>query len=276
MGFFEAIVLGVVQGLSEFLPISSSGHLVVFQNILTPGPHSIVFDLAVHVGTVTSILTLYARSLIEILRDSFHTVRTKQPTHGFKLVLLIVLANIPTAIIGFGFKDTFEEMFSSLTTVAICFSITGFLLWQTRGKNTDSDMQTTDMKNLEGMQTLTWSRALFIGLAQGMAIAPGISRSGSTIAAAILSGVDRKIAALFSFMMSIPAILGASIIELKDVSMENHVVWPILIAGFTAAYLSGLFGLAVVLRFVKKGRLEIFSYYLWMLSAFILVKKFLL
>ncbi len=273
MGIFEAIVLGIVQGLSEFLPISSSGHLVVFQKILTPGPHSILFDLAVHLGTVLSILTLYRKSIQKIFSQAFKSLGTKSSSHGLQLVLFVFVANIPTAIIGFGFKDQFEQLFSNFTAVGVCFFLTGLLLFVTRWKSKSGQMKATQLDDLSGLESMTYGKAIVIGIAQGLAIAPGISRSGSTIAAGILIGVEKSTAALFSFVMSIPAILGASLIELKDFSAQDEISLMPVISGFVAAYLSGLIGLGIVLKFVKKGRLEVFSYYLWALSLFILYKQ---
>ncbi|MEZ4873727.1 MAG: undecaprenyl-diphosphate phosphatase [Bdellovibrionales bacterium] len=273
MEFIDAILLGVVQGLSEFLPISSSGHLVVFQNLLTPGPHSIPFDLALHMGTVFSILTLYASTIKQVIADTLESSRKRTKTPGLQLALYVFIANIPTALIGFGFKDQLKSLFSNLFAVGICFFITGILLWFTKLKSANADMNVNQIQDINGVSSLTWKKSLIIGIVQGLAIAPGISRSGSTIAAAILIGVERKTAALFSFVMSIPAILGAGIIELKDFSPTEEVVISHLVIGFLAAYISGLFGLWVVLKFVKKGRLEVFSYYLWALSVYIIFKQ---
>ena len=270
MGILDAIILGIVQGVSEFLPISSSGHLVLLQNILTPGPHSIMFDLAVHVGTVLSIITVYRKSLFQVLKDVFQAISKRQKNAGLMLAFLVVVANVPTAIIGFGFKDQFESLFSNLTAVGIGFFVTGVLLFLTKKKSGPENDKALDMHDFSGVGNLNIWRALLIGVAQGMAIAPGISRSGSTIAAALLAGVDRKTAAMFSFILSIPPILGASLLELKDATAQGEMQMTVMLAGFFFAYVSGLIGLKVILKFVKKGRLEIFSYYLWALSAYII------
>lgn len=269
MDWLSSIIIGIVQGLTEFLPVSSSGHLVLSQKLLGMKEHSIVLDLAVHLGTLLSVFTVYFSTIKKTFADTIKTMQTRINNTGFYLITMVIVGSIPTAIMGFGLKSYFEMMFSNLTSVAICFFITGILLYLTKNRSASSKMTIVKHMIDEKVYEITYLKAFLIGVAQGFAIAPGISRSGTTIAAGILLGVDRSVAAMFSFMLSMPAILGASLLQFKDVeSWSSDLVSSLLIGGLVA-YVAGLIGLKLVLRFVDKGRLEVFSFYLWALSAYL-------
>lgn len=269
MDFLQAVVLGVVQGLTEFLPVSSSGHLVLFQKFLGIQEHSLIFDVAVHLGTLASVVTVYFKFIKETTVSGMQSLKTKTMSSELKLILFIVAATIPTAIIGLSFKSTFEALFSNITAVGVCLVITGFLLLLTRGKGSATQLNGKAFLgfSIEDLNTLSWQKAVLIGLAQAGAIAPGISRSGTTIAIAILLGLPRNLAALFSFMLAIPAILGAGVLQLKDITHLDSQDLMGLGVGFIVAYLAGLAGLLGILHFVKKGRLEVFTVYLWILGG---------
>ncbi|MCB0343387.1 MAG: undecaprenyl-diphosphate phosphatase [Pseudobdellovibrionaceae bacterium] len=264
MDIFQSIFLGIVQGLTEFLPISSSGHLVIFQELLGVEQHSIAFDVAAHLGTVLTVITLYFATVRQMLWEVITYPSHRRFTPGIKLMLLIVVGSVPTAIIGLSLKDMFESLFSNLLAVGIFLTITGLILFLTRNKARIS--RHIDVHSLEDVKAMHYWQAALIGVAQGMAIAPGISRSGSTIAAGLALGIDRKTTALFSFMLSLPAIMGAGLLQLRHITSWDHQVLLSLGVGFLTAYLSGLMGLWGILYFVKKGRLEYFSYYLWVVG----------
>ncbi|MBT4760508.1 MAG: undecaprenyl-diphosphate phosphatase [Bdellovibrionaceae bacterium] len=272
MEIFQSIILGIVQGLTEFLPVSSSGHLVVFQKLLALKEHSLIFDIAVHLGTLLSIFTLYHKPITTIFSSFFKSLKSRSLNEGSYFLMMMVVASVPTAIIGFSLKDLFEQLFSSLLWVGVFFIVTGIVLKLTQKKSMSSEsMSFTDFKDI---QKISFKQALLIGLAQGAAIAPGISRAGSTIAMGILSGLDRKTAALFSFLISVPAILGASLLQFKDVTSWDGDFLTVLLIGGASSYVSGLFGLWFLLKFVKKGRLEVFSYYLWLLGLGVVIFHF--
>lgn len=264
LNWIQAFFLGVVQGLTEFLPVSSSGHLVVFQKILEVDNNSLVFDVAVHLGTLLSVVTVYRSQIWKILKDLFAYFKNRQINQGVHLFVVVVIGSIPTALIGFTLKDLFESLFSNLFAVGLFFCVTGVLLFLTRGRTLASAKD--DFSDLSGIEKVTIKQALIIGVAQGAAIAPGVSRSGTTIATGILLGVPRKIAALFSFMLSIPAVMGAALLQLKDVANLDEGFLVSLSVGLVVSYFAGLVGLSGVLHFVKKGRLEVFSVYLWILG----------
>lgn len=262
MNWLQALILGIIQGLTEFLPVSSSGHLVIFQKILGVLEHSLELDLAVHMGTLLSVLTYYRKDIALILKDLFKGATHKQVTPGVKLSFFVIAGSIPTALIGFTFKDQFKELFSNLTAVGIFLCVTGLLLLLT--KKAKSEHLSLDKMDIS-LPTMTLKRALLIGLAQGAAIAPGISRAGSTIGVALLSGVSRSDAARFSFLLSIPVIAGAAILELKDIALLSHSSLHLWVGLFTA-YLVGLFALSVVVKVVHSGKIHLFSVYLFIVG----------
>lgn len=266
LDYLQALLLGVVQGLTEFLPVSSSGHLVLSQKWLGIQNHSIEFDVAAHLGTLASIFTVYRGFLLSNIKMVF-----SRPYGLFqgnkKLLRMVVYASIPTGVIGLLLKDSFESLFSNILGVGVCLSFTGAILMFSRRDekvNGDRDFLNFSSKDLV---PLTWKIAVAIGFVQALAIAPGISRSGITIASGVLLGLPQNVAALFSFMISIPAILGAGILQFKDLESFEPEMLVNLGVGFLVAYLTGVIGLKIVLSYVKKGRLHFFSYYLWALSA---------
>lgn len=266
----ESFILGIFQGLTEFLPVSSSGHLVLVQDLLGLPGQSLAFNIAAHIGTLCSIFVIYRNILYRILLAVLKYPKTKVYSAEIHLALMAVVASVPTGIVGLGFKDFFESLFSNLNAVAICFLITGGLLLLTRFRKSPqgSVLDFTDFSSLQ-LSDFTWKKAFMIGLAQSFAIAPGISRSGSTISAGLLLGLPRSLAALFSFVISIPAIAGAGLIELRHVEMSASVLSPLLL-GFFVSFVSGLVGLSLILKFVKNGKLEIFTVYLWPLGFWLL------
>lgn len=271
MDLLQAVILGIVQGITEFLPISSSGHLVVLQRWLGIEQHNLAFDLAAHLGTLLSVLTVYHRLVRRLTLEVFRWPFQRKITPEIQLIGLVFIASLPTALMGFFFKDFYTGLFSSLRAVGFLFILTGGLLLLTRGRGGDDAR--LELDNLQGLSLITWKKALLIGVAQGVSIAPGISRSGATIATALLAGLPKNTAAMFSFMMAIPAILGASFLELKDVDWSESTV-SALVVGFLVSYISALIGLKLILHVVRKGRLELFTGYLWVLGILVVVWSF--
>ncbi len=269
MSYLDAIILGVVQGLTEFLPISSSGHLVVVQKLLGIEQHDIAFDVAAHLGTLCAILTIYyalAKRLIIALFNPRQCLSGSSPEG--RLIQMIFWGSLPTAVIGLGFKHQFESLFTNLKFVGTGFIITGLVLLLSKLKG-GAHMNKVQVQNLDGIEKIDWWKAMLIGVAQGLAIAPSISRSGSTIIAGLLLGLPGATAAMFSFMLSLPAVAGAAVLELKDVAWESSRI-GLLATGLITAYLAGVVGLWGTLQVVKKGRLEVFTIYLVALGIFIL------
>ncbi|NYE57063.1 undecaprenyl-diphosphate phosphatase [Carboxydothermus ferrireducens] len=254
MNLFQALILGLVQGLTEYLPVSSSGHLVLLQKIFGLKENVLLFDILVHLGTLVPLLIIFRDEIWAIIKKPWG-----------RLPLLIIAGTVPTALIGLGFKDFFERLFVSGSTLGIEFIITGLILWL-------AERQKSGRKNLE---KTTFLDAIFVGVAQGLAILPAISRSGLTISGALIRGLNREWAAKFSFLLSIPAILGAAVLDLKNFVEQNANLAGIdlmpFIVGFFAAMLSGYFAVKFMLEILRKGKLTWFSYYVWILGVTILV-----
>ena len=264
-GWLQALILGIVQGLTEFLPVSSSGHLVLAQIWLGDQflflEEAVAFDLVLHVGTLLPVLYYYRRDLVEILSAFTKVSPFDHPggpwgwiqadEHRW-LAFLVVVGTIPTAIMGIALKDTFESLFHDPQPVCIALIFTGFLLMSTRF-----------LERPDGRMRLTLGMALLIGFAQGFAITPGLSRSGTTIAVALLLGIERGQAARFSFLLSIPAILGAVVLVAKDGVTLPAEGTSALVIGFLSAMIVGYLALWMLVALVKRGGLYRFAFYLW-------------
>ena len=244
--------LGLLQGLTEFLPVSSSGHLVLFQQFLGDMGDKLFFDLALHMGTLFVVLWFYRNEVLSILRDLVTGEEQWTQRAGVRMAMFIVVASIPTGLIGLTLEDVFERTFSTPSVLIVTFAITGTLLYASKwAPSGDSDEH-----------TMKWWHALVLGLVQGMAITPGISRSGSTIVAALFLGLNREVAARFSFLMSVPAIAGATLYKFKDVSADS-VDWTAVGVGTLVSMVSGYFALVLLVRLVQNGHFSRFSWYCW-------------
>lgn len=266
------IILGFIQGLTEFLPISSSGHLVIGQHVF-PGSagiqEDVLLDILLHFATLLVVIMYYRRDILTILRDLITRKpdRPKPETEAEaqlrrKMPWLILAATIPTGLIGVGFKlsDQVETLFTSLPLVGIGLLVTGVLLFF-------SDRITVKTPKRD----ISYGDALIIGVVQGIAVLPGISRSGATISTSILRGIERPLAAKFSFLVSIPAILGATVLEGKDIlhlSQSPHIL-PYA-AGMLVAFVAGYGAIITLLRLVVKRQLRWFSFYCWVVGLGVL------
>lgn len=274
MRIIDAIGLGILQGLTEFLPISSSGHLAVGQKMLGYDAKGMIFfDIIVHVGTLLAILWVYRSSLVRYGVDAKDLLVHRgggswgerfwnQPS--MREVTWVVLATIPTGFIGVFFRKPLEAAFGSVSTIAVMFAITGVLLWFTRYRHGGT----------QEIATLFWWQPLILGIAQGIAILPGISRSGTTIAVALFLGLRRDEAARMSFLLAIPAISGATLLEARKLDGIPADWMALLVGGITAAIV-GYFALLMLIRVVKQGQLSWFSIYLWLLAGGIGLKLYL-
>ncbi len=272
MEFINAIILGIVQGLTEFLPISSSGHLVLIQKFLGFKEHSVSLDIAVHFGTLMSVFTVYFHQIKKIAVDVILFPKARLLSLPVKIFIWVVLGSIPTAIIGFVARDVFISFFSDVRFVGLFLCLTGVILFLTRYKRSEESHLKETLHDFGSFESMSGWKALAIGLVQGLAIAPGISRSGSTIAMGLFLGLPRNVSAGFSFLLSIPAILGATLLELGSLAFNEHEplwlndsLWPML-TGVAVSYVVGLIGLWSILFFVRKGHLAFFSVYLWILG----------
>jgi undecaprenyl-diphosphatase len=268
MTTLEAIILGILQGLTEFLPVSSSGHLVLFQHLFGLKEAELVFDVCVHLGTLVAVVIVFRQEIINIIAALLQLVSLGGQKEKFlqkvdsdpelKMAVFILIGSIPTAVLGLLFASIADRLFSSTLITGLMLMVTGLLLWLTRKAETHAAAASDGH--------LTTRKAFIIGIVQGLAIIPGISRSGSTISTGLLLGVDRETAARYSFLLSIPAIVGAALLSLKDgFSQTDPVIWMSLIGAVTAAIV-GYGALKSLLHMVKKGRLYVFAPYCWLVG----------
>ena len=274
-----AALLGVVQGLFMFLPVSSTAHLVLTQHWLIrqgydiPDPESpemILFDLVVHVGTLVSIAVVFWPSLSRVVtggvRDTWTWVssggRAGRELMFMRLGLLCALSVLATAVVGFTLRASFELVFANPLAVAGTLTLTGVLLWWTDRLS----------RRPRGLRQFTPWMATVIGIAQGFALLPGLSRSGMTITFALFVGLKRRWAAEYSFFLAIPTILAATLVQWVSVVREAGFVgmdWPALALGFVVAAVVGILSLKLVVFLLLRARLRVFSFYLWGLAVLV-------
>ena len=260
MNILHAAFLGLVQGLTEFLPISSSGHLVLFQHLLGFQETMITFDVILHAGTLMAVLVYYANDLLEMVKEVLWVIGGLFKGKKFgelmdyypqaRIASYLLVATFPTGCIAILFHEAVESMFGSIMAVGVAWIITGTFLILTR-----------KIKGDRGLEGMTHQDAFIIGIIQGIAIIPGISRSGSTIIAGIFCGLDRKQAAKFSFLMSIPAIVGANLLEIRK-GMEGVAEnWLPYLVGAATACIVAYITIAFLLKMIQKGNFFLFGFY---------------
>lgn len=266
MSRIEAIILGIVQGLTEFLPVSSSGHLVLFQYLFGLREPELLFDICVHVGTLAAVLIVFRKDIGGMLGTLVRLPALSRQAGGLapllaghgdsRLVMMILIGSIPTAVIGLLFAKMAEELFGTIWLVGAALLVTGTFLWFTRHR-AETGRPVKAMRPVD---------ALMIGIVQGLAIIPGISRSGATISAALYFGLDRELAGRFSFLLAIPAILGALVLGLDGDAFQTSLPAGTILLGSVAAGGVGYIALVLLLKIVKKGQLYRFAPYCWIVG----------
>lgn len=275
MNLLQVLLLGIIQGLTEFLPISSSGHLVIAQNVFGLKEPNLFLDVSLHFGTLLAIVIVLRREVVALLKGivlfAYYRLRGEQfKIDGecramARLGGLIAIGLIPTALLGFFLRDLFALFFGSLTAVGCMLVVTGTLLWFTR----------TAGQGTKATGTISFLDALIIGLIQGLAIAPGISRSGATIAFGLFRSLTTEAAVNYSFLLSIPAILGAMFMEWENPLLYDGTLLHVVLGTLMAA-LVGYICLRILIRMVNKGHLYFFSPYCWAAGCITIVLSFLL
>jgi undecaprenyl-diphosphatase len=277
MGTLEALILGLIQGLTEFLPVSSSGHLQIGQHLLgVQELGGLTFDIVVHVATVLATVVIFRKEIWDLICGFFTKINPdttlslwNRLNYSQRYVVMIVISMIPIGIVGLCFKDQVEEIFSgSIAVVGVCLMVTSVLLALTHFFKSDAVKEKKEISPLH---------AFIIGLAQSVAVLPGLSRSGSTIATGLLLGEKRENVAQFSFLMVIPPILGEALLDFKHIFApsaeylaEHGAEAPIpavaLITGFAAAFLSGCFACKWMVKLIKKCKLLYFAIYCFIMG----------
>ncbi len=256
MSVFQAFILGIVQGIAEFLPISSSGHLTIFQTLLGLEAPSFFFDVLLHVATLVPIFIVYRKELFALIKKPFQ-----------KTTYLLVIATLPTVAFVLLFGDITDKLFATGAFLPFSFALTGvFLLF--------ADYMTPKCKD---GKDVGYIEAFVIGCMQAIGSMPGVSRSGSTIAGALATKVDREKAAQFSFLMAIPAIAGALVLQLVDlfkgeVVIGGEHILPIVV-GCLAAMVSGFLSINILLQLIKRAKLRYFAYYVFAVAIFVFVTQ---
>ncbi|MFC1627127.1 undecaprenyl-diphosphate phosphatase [Patescibacteria group bacterium] len=243
MSLFKVFILGLVQGLTEFLPVSSSGHLVIIQNLFSFSTPPVLLDVLVHLAT--------ALAVVVVLWPKLKTI-------SFKYIYLIILASIPAGLLGIFLNQQIEALFSSTALVGLALIVTSLLLFSTK------------LIKSKKHQPLSTKNSFLIGLSQALAIIPGISRSGSTITVGLHSKLKPEQAFNFSFLLSLPAILGAQLLQLNKLINISITDLQFIVVGFVTAFISGLISLKLLKKFVIKGKLHLFGFYCLTLGALVL------
>ena len=274
MTISSAIILGIVQGVAEFLPISSSGHLAVLQNLfdLSAGEDHLFFDVLLHLGTLISICVCYWGDIVAMVREIFIVLRggreadgtpVTQPLGAARLFLMIVVGTLPLFLV-LPINDSVEQLYYITPFIGVALLLTGCMLFvsdrMTPGKKTERNMRFRD--------------ALIIGLCQCVATIPGLSRSGATITAGIATGLDRKFAMKYSFLLSLPAVLGANLLSLIKALTEESVdtsLIPAYLIGMLFAMLSGIAAILLMKLIARKSKFGWFAYYCWGAGALTII-----
>lgn len=260
MTFWESVILGLLQGLTEFLPVSSSGHLVIGKSLLGLDEPGVTLEVLLHFGTLLSVLCVFGKDFLKLLR--FPKDKTQR-----RFLVLLILGCIPTAIIGLAIGSYADMLFGSTLLVGVMLLITGGILLLITalpaGAKTIGRMQAVD--------------ALWVGLIQGLAVIPGISRSGSTIMAALWRGLNRETAVRYSFMLAAPVILGASLLEIKKL-LETGIGQAMLInyiAGALVAFVAGVCAIKLFINLLKENKFHYFAYYCFVVGAIAIIATLL-
>ena len=252
--FLKYLFLGAVQGFTEPIPVSSSGHLIVAQQLIGIEHRGLAFEVFLNTTSLLAIMIIYRNTLARLAVNGFHFLRTRQPEFraDFMFIIYILIGTIPATVIGFLFKDEIEAVFSSTKMIGITLLVTGVALWlirNLRGKKRDGDLRMKD--------------ALIVGLAQAIALVPGISRSGATVIASLAVGMRQETALRYSFMLYIPVSLGGLVVSIPDLASDSELsaLWAPYLASFLATFIFTYISMKMLMNIMEKGNLKYFSYY---------------
>ena len=293
MGLLESIIMGIIQGVTEFLPVSSSGHLAIFKNFFGMSEVGISFDILLHVGTLVAVFICFWKDIWELIVNGFGIIVDVIKTVGYffvnltksdkssrkeyvnvistpyrRYVILIIVATIPTGIMGILLKDTIERATTALLVPGICLLITSILLL----------IADNAKDGRETEENFSYKKAGIIGICQGFATMPGISRSGTTITACLMTGMDRAFAVKFSFIVSIPAILGAAVLDLPDMFKESisTAQWANYAVGTVISAVAGYVCIKTMLKVVRKKKFKGFSLYCALMGIIAIIGYFVI
>lgn len=263
MEWWQAIILGIVQGLTEFLPVSSSGHLMIGRALLgVELAEDLVFEVLVHAATVLATIVVFRKQIVELLKGLFRFKYNDETDY----ILKICVSMIPVMVVGLFFKDSVEALFSSLTVVGVALLVTSALLF------TSDRVSVPARKSAEARNGISYLQAFIVGVGQAFAVIPGLSRSGTTISTGLVSGVKRSQMAQFSFLMVLVPILGEAFLDLVGGDFgASSIGTAALVLGFAAAFLSGVFACKLMVELVKRAKLKWFALYCLIAGACTLI-----
>lgn len=251
MSYFDVFILGLLQGLTEFLPVSSSGHLVIIGSLLGVNKPGGTFEIVLHLGSLLAIFIFFRKQIFQLIKSLFDSSMKKER----KIIGFIVIGTIPAVVVYFFFKDFFDQAFTNPLMAASMLFVTGLILLSTRIKH-------------DGTKELTLMSAIIIGISQAFAIIPGISRSGTTISTGMLLGLKPAEIAEYSFLLVIPAILGGVVLKIDELQqIDSSLMWHYGF-GLLISFVASLFAVYAVLELIKKGKFEYFAYYCFAAGAF--------
>jgi Uncharacterized bacitracin resistance protein len=291
MTLIRAIIMGIIQGITEFLPVSSTGHLAIFQSIFRINTETgLLFEVMLHLGTVFAIIITFKRDIIRLIRETIRMIlelldntrywwqnhkgnaalRYKKIVHNNyrKFVLMIICSTIPTAIIGYAARDVVDSAKRSLLVIGICLLVTGVLLLITDFSG----------EGEKGPKDVSYTNSFIIGICQGIAVLPGLSRLGATLVACLLGGFSRKFAVKYSFIISIPAILGAMMFEVTNIKLENlnNTLFGMYFVGMLVATFVGYFAIKVLMKIMHRKKMKIFAYYCFLVGFVAIVVNYMM
>jgi len=261
LDWLQITVLALIQGLTEFLPISSSGHLILMPNLFGWPDQGLAFDVAVHIGTLTAVILYFRQDIWLMARDWSRSLVTRQPTSNSRLAWWVIFATIPAILFGLFLNNGLEEALRNPILIAATTIGFGVLLWWSDVKG----------KQIRDEYSLSFKDIMIIGVAQALALIPGTSRSGITITAALMVGLTREAAARFSFLLSIPIILGAGLLKTKDlIASTDPIQWNALIGGTVISAISAYIIIALFLKWISKIGMAPFAWYRFALGALLI------
>ncbi len=251
MTITESIVLGMVQGLTEFLPVSSDGHLALFQAFLGINDNFLTFDIVVHGATLLAVLIFFRNNIVLLAQQTIKALYLRKLNEVPLVVWYIGLGTLPAVLFGVFIKSSLESLYTSFTAVGLGFLVTAtFLLIANRVTHLYKDLN-----------SLSWKDSLLIGIGQALAILPGVSRSGLTVSTGLFRNINRESAFTFSFLLAIPAIMGATLLDIGNISTINRSDLTLYLLGFVTAFVSGYIALTIFKRLVTQNKLSWFGYY---------------